>query len=157
MHLDMSTDTVKLACGGTTDCINARHISWKFLDKRPEVPGVTLPDSIQFAWHCAARFPWFNPLIVYNLENGISAVTAGGEDATMNSDLAQQWAVPTAAVSYRSDESVRAQTVSVEVADLQGKPYGTFEVELDPSKVKEDCSGGKFASPASATGASPVQ
>ena len=66
MHLDMSPEVEELGCQGTS-CINARRIEWKFLTSRPDIPGVKLPDSLQFAWHCAANFPWFNPLIVYNL------------------------------------------------------------------------------------------
>lgn len=57
-HLDLSRDLVLEACGGSTDCINARRIDWRFVDSLPEVPHLALPQVPQFAWHCRANFPW---------------------------------------------------------------------------------------------------
>ena len=72
----------------------------------------------------------------------------------MNSDLGQQWAMPTAALSFEADGTPEKQTVIVEVLDIEGTSYGEFEVELDPSKVEQDCSSaGTWASPADSSGA----
>ena len=51
------------ACGGSTDCINARQIEWNFVGSLPEVPHLALPQVPQFAWHCRANFPWCATLL----------------------------------------------------------------------------------------------
>jgi hypothetical protein len=92
-----------------------------------------------FVVHCR-----YNPLVIYNLANGISTVTAGGETATMNADLGQQFKVPTSALQHNG-ASVSAQTIQISVADLEGKSYGTFTIPLDPDYVSKECSTEKWA------------
>ena len=151
-HIDMVKELAESVCGGGTECINSRAISWKFVKQPSALDGLSLDSEPKFAWHCGANFPWYSPLIIHNVPNGIGSVSANGVTASMNADAGQQWALPLAALSKQ--EAVK-QTVPVDITDVDGSSYGTFEIELDPSKVKSDCGSGKYASPASATGARP--
>lgn len=153
-HLDLVIELAESVCGGNTECINARAISWKFIDSPPNVEGLELDSGLKFAWHCAANFPWYSPLIIHNLPNGIGSVTAKGFEASMNADAGQQWALPLAALENQS-EAVK-QTVSVEVTDLAGSSYGTFDIELDPDQVAADCGSGLYASPTTSSGAQSI-
>lgn len=85
------------------------------------------------------------PLIVYNLDNGVSAVSVNGLNAVRNTDNGQQWVVPTAAI-VRDGSDVPAQELSVEVFDIDGQSRGVSVVQLDPEQVDSDCSTGQWAS-----------
>jgi hypothetical protein len=79
------------------------------------------------------------------LGNGVSAVAANGIPAKRNTDNGQQWALPTAALSI-SGGTLHQQLIAIEVFDVDGGSYGTFQVQLDAAQVHADCSSGKWAS-----------
>jgi hypothetical protein len=106
----------------------------------------------------------FNPLIVYNLANGVTAVSGIGWDrgtAYTYEDAGQQWLLPDKAISFTPETgsqgvSVPSQMVLVEVMDFDGISYGFFEVELSVEKVMQDCSVDKWASVAAFKGLPPT-
>jgi hypothetical protein len=91
------------------------------------------------------------PLIVYNLENGISGLVANGQPATRNSDNGQQWIVTTSAIVLNGQVAVK-QNIEVTVIDVDGHERGTYTVPLDPVAVKAKCATGAWASPAPVKG-----
>eukprot|EP00892_Ulva_mutabilis_P010148 jgi/Ulvmu1/7505/UM037_0049.1 len=141
-HLSFSQSHVKGLCGSDTDCLNSRQMEWKFVDGAPA--GLALPASPQFAWQCRARFPWYNPLLVYNAHHGVSSIMVEGVVLNRSTDSPQQFLVP-ARTMASSGGLPRRQSIQVEALDLHGHSYGKFEVPVDPSHLAKGCAGGKAA------------
>lgn len=148
-HVDLSEELVKGVCDGSTNCINARNVEWRFLDSRPDDVDLDLPDTFQFAWHCRAEVPYYLPLIVYNVNNGISAVTAGGLPATKVTDLGLQWHIPVDAIEHNGSSAPK-QDIEVTIYDIDGNEDGTYIVTLDPDQIS-NCDSAPYGTVAEAT------
>lgn len=86
----------------------------------------------------------YSPLLVYNVNRGVSVIVAEGIMVNRNRDLGQQFMIPSHAFA-KADEHRQHQTMFVEVLDMKADSYGVFEISFNPKTIAEECAGGKWA------------
>lgn len=150
-HLDLQRDLVEDFCGAGSNitCFNSRRLSWRYLDGRPPASaGFDLYSDIRFHWFCSSNFPWWSSLIIHNLNNGVSHVTANGLAAKRaNRDAGNQWIIPRDAFQA-ANESFGKEVLTVEVFDVADSSYGTYFVQVDTSDFDAVCATGLNAAEA---------
>lgn len=85
-----------------------------------------------------------NPLVIHNVNRGISQIVVEGIGVKAYKHFGQHFMIPSAAFvnAYKRGER---HAVEVAVFDINGDSYGSFQIPADPGYIAQQCEEGKWA------------